>query len=327
MTIPTNATIASAGKGIREDLEDIIFNISPYETPFQANIGKVKVTNQRHEWQTDTLSAAATNNYNIEGGDITPPTATYTTRVGNLTQIFAKAVTVSHTFDAVDKAGRKKELAYQLTKRGREMKRDMETSYLLNQASVASASGTAPQLGGLPSWLVTNTTRASDGVSGGYLATTSLTVAATDTTSLNRTFTETLLKSVMQSIFTNGGNPTILMLGAFNKGAFSNATNFPGIATLRTNVAQNAGMATIIGAADVYAGDFGTLQVVPNRFQRAQDAWILDPEYLKVGTLRPIQQYELARTGDAEKRMIVAETTLVVSNEAAHGIVADLKTQ
>lgn len=299
---------------------------SLYETPLQANVGKAKVSAAKHEWQTDTLAAADTTNASLEGGDITPPSATYTTRVGNVTQIFTKAVTVSHTFDAVDKAGRKKELAYQLTKRGREIKRDMEAVYLNNQASVVAGATTAPKLGGLPSWMVTNVARQNDGANGGYSSSTGLTVAATDTTGTGRTFTETLLKTVMQSAFKNGGNPTMLMLGPVNKGYFSNATNFPGIATLRTNVAQNSGMATIIGAADVYAGDFGTLQVVPNRFQREQDGWVLDPEYIKIGTLRPLQQYELARTGDAEKRMIVAETTLVVSNEAAHGICADLKT-
>jgi hypothetical protein len=238
-----------------------------------------------------------------------------------------KAVTVSGTLDAVDKAGRKKELAYQLVKRGREVKRDAEKIYLNNQASVVAASGTAPKLGGLPSWLTSNVSRATDGSSGGYSTSTGLTVAATDTTGTGRTFTETLLKTAMQSCFTNGGNPTMLMLGPYNKGQFSNATNFPGIATLRTNVAQNSGMATIIGAADIYAGDFGTLQVVPNRFQRENDAWLIDPEYIKIGTLRPLQQAQLAKTGDSEKRFMVQETTLIVSNEAGHGVVADLKTQ
>lgn len=326
MAIPTNAFVSSNAKGIREDLEDVISNVSPYEVPFQANVGKVKVKSTRHEWQTDALAAADTTNANLEGGDITAAAASPTARVGNISQIMVKSVTVSATLDAVDKAGRKKELAYQLVKRGREIKRDSEAIYLNNQASVVGTTTVAPKLGGLPSWLTTNVSRATDGASGGYSTSTGLTIAATDSTGTGRTFTEVLLKAVMQSAFSAGGTPTMLMLGPYNKGQFSNATNFPGIATLRTNVAQNSNMATIIGAADVYSGDFGVLQVVPNRFQRERDAWLLDPEYVKIGTLRPLQQESLAKTGDAEKRMIVAESTLVVNNEASCGVISDLKT-
>src|SRR5690606_36407774 len=239
-----------------------------------------------------------------------------------------KTVQVSKTLEAVDKAGRAKEMAYQMVKRGRELKRDREAILLSNQASSLGGATTASKLGGLPSWLETNVSRAGDGSSGGYSSTTALTVAATDSTGTGRTFTETLLKGVMQSCFTNGGNPTILMVGPYNKGQFSNATNFPGIAELRSNIAQNnkSSMATVIGAADVYLGDFGTLQVVPNRFQRERDAWLLDPEYLALGQLRPISSRDLAVTGDSDKKQMVTEVTLVVKNEAAHGVVADLTT-
>jgi hypothetical protein len=315
-------------KGLREDLTDAIYNIAKYEGPFQSNAGKSTAKATRHEWQSDSLAAPDTANAWVEGADATIPTSTATSRLSNITQIMDKTVQVSGTLDAVDKAGRSKELAYQLVKRGRELKRDTEAILLANQASSLGDATTASKLGGLPSWIKTNVSRDSDGASGGYSTSTALTVAATDSTGSGRTFTETLLKGVMQSCFTNGGNPTILMVGPYNKGQFSNATNFPGIATLRSNVAQNnkSAMASIIGAADVYLGDFGTLQVVPNRFQRDRDAYLLDPEYMKTARLRPLTQNVLAKTGDSEKRQMIQELTLEIGNEAAHGVVADLKT-
>ena len=313
--------------GQREDLSDIIANISPYETPFQANIGKQKVSAKRHEWQTDALAAASTSNAKVEGADASIQTSDPTVRLSNITQIMDKTVSVSGTLEAVDKAGRKSELAYQIMKRGRELKRDMEAILLYNQASTLGTSTTASKLGGLPSWLVTNTDRATDGDDGGYSTSTALTVAATDTTGSGRTFTETLLKAVMQSCFINGGDPKILMIGPYNKGQFSNATNFPGIAELRSNLAQSVSkQATVIGAADVYLGDFGTLQVVPNRFQAETDAYLLDPEYAAVGTLRPISKYALSKLGDSERHQMLTEITLVVKNEAAHGVISDLTT-
>jgi hypothetical protein len=297
-------------KGLREDLSDIIYNIAPHEVPLQSNIGRTKATAKRHEWQTDDLAAPDTTNARVEGADATIQTSAPTVRVGNITQIMDKTAQVSGTLEAVDKAGRKKEMAYQMRKRGLEI------------------STTASKLGGLPSWLTSNTARATDGADGGFSQSTGLTIAATDSTGSGRTFTETLLKGVMQSAFSAGGTPTILMLGPYNKGQFSNATNFPGIATLRSNVAQNnkQSMATIVGAADVYLGDFGTLQVVPNRFQRERDAFLIDPEHIALATLRPLASHELAKTGDSEKRQMIQEVTLEVKNEAAHGVVADLKT-
>ena len=327
MTQPTNAYATNDAKGIREDLSNIIANISPYEVPFQSNAKKKKVSTTRTEWQTDSLVAASTSNAVIEGDDATMDAAVATVRVSNITQIMDKTVTITGTLEAVDKAGRKSELAYQLTKKGRELRRDKEAILLNNQASLVGDDTTARKLGGLPSWLTSNVSRASGGSNGGYSTSTALTVAATDATAgAVRTFTETLLKAVQQSCYSNGGEPTIMSLSPFTKGQFSNTTNFPGIASLRSNVTQTGGQATVIGAADVYLGDFGTLQVVVNRFQRAREAFLLDREYYSVGTLRPLNQWPLAKTGDAEKRQMLEEITLIVDNESAHGVIADLQT-
>lgn len=325
MAQPTNLYRTNDAVGIREDLQDAIYSIAPYETPFQANIGRIKAKQTRHEWQTDDLAAVDTSNAVVEGFDAQLEQSNPTVRVSNICQIMDKTIVLSGTLEAVDKAGRKSELSYQIAKRGRELKRDAEAIFLANQASDAASATTARKLGGLPTWLTSNTNRDSDGADGGYSTGSALTVAATDSTGSGRTFTETLLKDVLQKAWTNGGDPSILMVGPFNKGQFSNATNFPGVAELRSAVAQRR-RATVIGAADVYLGDFGELSVVPNRFQRERDAFVLDPEYAKMATLRPLNQYPLSKTGDSEKRQMIQEITLVVSNEAAHGVIADLTT-
>jgi hypothetical protein len=222
---------------------------------------------------------------------------------------------IEDRLEFVDKAGRDSEIAYQLAKRGKELKRDIEAVLLDNNARVAGNSTTAPETAGLPAWLTSNTSFGTSGADGAGDGTT----ARTDGT--QRAFTEAMLKSVMQSAWTAGGNPSILMVGPYNKTV---ASGFAGIA--ETRVAGNDAPTTIIGAADVYVSDFGNITFVPNRFQRERDAFLLDPEYASVCYLRPIQQIELAKTGDAEKRMVLAEFGLKVANEAAHGMVADLTT-
>lgn len=309
-------------KGLREDLSDVIYNISPTDTPFQSNVAKVKVKAVKHEWQTDTLASASTTNAVVEGDEFSYTDPSPTVRVGNFAQIMKKTAQVSGTLEAVDKAGRDSEMAYQMSKRTKELKTDAESIYLANQASVAGTSTVARLLGGLPAWLTTNTSRDGGGADGGYNSGTGLVDAATDST--QRTFTETILKDVIQSCFTAGANPKMLMVGPFNKRQFS---GFTGISDLRTNVqGSTKSQATIVGAADFYISDFGTLSVVTNRFQRERDAFVLDTEYAAIGLLRPAKVIEPAKTSDAMKKVILMETTLIVRNEAAHGVAADLTT-
>lgn len=313
-------------KGINEDLEQVIYDISPTDTPFISALSRRKVTNIRHEWQTDVLAAAVTTNAVVEGDEATIDSATATVRVSNICQIMDKAIIVSGTARAVDTAGRNDELAYQLQKRGRELKRDMEATFLANQASVYGDDTTARKLGGLQTWLTSNTDRAGGGADGGYSTSTNLTVAATDATAgAVRTFTETLLVNAQQDAYNNGGEPTMMLLSPYQKRQFTNSTNFPGIADLRSNVPQGKS-AAVIGNAEVYLGPFGSLDVVVDRFTRSRDVFLVDPEYAAVGVLRPIQQWELAKTGDADKRQMLTEVTLIVENEAAHAVIADLKT-
>ena len=319
MAIVTNTFTRYSAIGIREDLSNVIYNISPEETPFISNVSRENVKNTYFEWQTDALSAASASNAALEGDDISSFQAvTPTARVGNYTQISTKNVIISGTLEAVDKAGRRSELTYQLAKMGAELKRDMESALLANQAAVAGNTTTARRTAGLPAWLTSNTSFGT----GGADPTVGSTPTAARTDGTQRAFTETLLKEVVAEVWTSGGTPKMLMVGAFNKQA---ASAFSGIATKFRDVPA-VQQAQIIGAADVYVSDFGTINIVPNRFQRARDAFVVDPEYASLAILRPIQQTELAKTGDAEKRLMLVEYGLKVSNQAAHGIVADLTT-
>jgi len=312
-------------KGIRESLSNVIYNISPEETPFMSNIGRENVKNTYFEWQTDSLAAASTTNAQIEGDDVSAYDSTSaTSRIGNYTQVSRKTLILSGTLESVDKAGRRSELAYQLAKRSAELKRDMESTMLTNQAAAAGSAGVSTALrktGSLLAFLKTNTNKGSGGADPSY--TTSPNATRTDAANADlRAFTEVILKDVIQQVWTEGGTPKILMVGPVNK---QRVSGFQGIAQIRKDV-PGRGPAVIIGAADVYVSDFGAVSVVPNRFQRERDAFVLDPEYASVAFLRPFQTVELAKTGDAEKRMIVVEWGLKVNTEAAHGLAADLTT-
>ena len=314
MAIVTNTFTSFDAAGIRESLADVIANISPEEVPLQSNVGSENVSNTYFEWQTDSLAATSTT-ARIDGDDVSSFDSTSaTTRVGNYTHILRRTLIVADNMGAQDLAGRNDELAYQLAKRGKELRRDIEATLTDNNAQVAGNSSTARETGGLGAWIATNENVGT----GGGLTTGDGTTARTDGT--QRDFTEAMLKDAMQQAFTSGGQPSILMVGPHNKTVVS---GFAGIAAQRYQAPSDA-PTTIIGAADVYLSDFGTLNVVANRFSRERDAWLLDPEYASVCYLRPIQQVELAKTGDAEKRMVLAEFGLKVTNEAAHAVVADL---
>jgi hypothetical protein len=304
--------------GNREDLSDVIYNISPTETPFMSSVGKTKATATYHEWQTDSLAAAATNAV-VEGAAASDITVTPTTRVGNRTQISEKTIKISGTMEAINKAGRKSEKAYQLAKVSSELKRDMEKALLNNTVASAGNATTARTLGGLQTWLSSNYVGGTNGVAGS-LGTTAR-VSGTDAA-----FTEAMIKTAVKSAYTNGGTPTILMTTPTQK---VNISAFTGIAAQRY-MAPSDKPTTIIGAADVYLSDFGTLSVVPNRFLTADSgdsgevAFVLDPEYAAVAYLRPFQTNELAKSGDADVTQLLVEYTLEVKNQAAHAIIADL---
>lgn len=311
----TNTYRTVEAKGIREDLTDVIYNISPTDTPYVSNAGTATFKNTLHEWQTDELDAVDTGNAVAEGDDITSFDAVDpTVRLQNHAQISRKTVIIAGTLENVEKAGRKKEMAYQVAKRGKELKRDMEAISLANQG--ADLTGGTRKTGAHLAFIKTNTNFEATGADPVY---TSL-PSGTRTDGAQRAFTETILKDVVQQVWNEGGNVKMLMVGPVNK---QNVSAFTGIAEQRFNVNGNK-QASIIGAADIYVSDFGNLEVVPNRFQRERDAHFLDPQHMKIGYLRRFRTIPLAKTGDAEKRLLLTEWGVVVTNEKAHGLAADL---
>ncbi len=314
MAQPTNTFDAYDSVGNREDLSDLIFNISPTETPFLSACGKSKATNTYHEWQTDSLAAVA-DNKTIEGDDATADAVAATTRLGNYTQISDKVVVLSGTLEAVNRAGRKREMAYQLAKRGKEIKRDMENALVgLNNKREAGSSSAARELASVQAW-ITNSSKGT----GGADPTGDGTDARTDGT--QRTLTEAMLTTVIDAIWTAGGTPDVMYCGTTAKGIIN---GFTGRASTNYQLVNDG--KSIQNAVDVYISDYGNIKVVPNRFSRARDLLVLQSDMWKIATLRPMQTKELARTGDSEKRQLVVEYTLEACAPAANGIVADLST-
>ena len=324
MASVSKVTTYDASNAIREDLANIIYDISPVDTPFMSNIGRDTASNTYFEWQTDELAAAGANAA-IEGADAGNADFDATLRVANYCQISTKVVSVSNTSDAVNTAGMRTVMAYQQAKKAKELKRDMEFILLRNQAAAAGNNSTARNTAGLPAWLQTNIQANSavaptmSGAGGnGYpnAAWTSLSTA-TDVA-----FTEDMLKLAQQQSWSEGGNPSILMVGPYNKTV---ASTFAGLAEQRIQY-NNAKPLKIIATADVYLGDFGEVAIVPNRFQPENFAFVIDPEYASVSYLRPFRVIDIAPTGDAVKKEMVVEYGLRIKNEKAHAIIANLTT-
>lgn len=319
MAEPAGTFDTFASIGNREDLEDIIYDISPLETPFVTGVARMKANAVFHEWQTDVLAAAGSNQA-IEGNDASVLTATPTVRLRNYTQILTKSVSVSGTQEAVNKAGRDSELAYQMAKRSKELKRDLEYASIRNQTSTAGTAGTSGRvMASVESWLTTytsagtGTAQTTPGYSGG-------TVAAPTDSSVAGTVTEAMLKKVIATVWTNGGDPGTLMVGPLTKQKISGS--FTGIATRYRMTPQ--GQADIISGVDLYVSDFGEHRLVPNRFMRDQNILVLDMEYWGIAYLRGFQSFDLAKTGDSIKRQILVEGTVVAKNPLASGKVVDI---
>ncbi len=332
MAVIANSFTTYDAKGIREDLSDLISDISPTTTPFQSNIGSRDVDNTYFEWQTDSLATASATPV-VEGQDLSAFTAvTPTVRLGNYAQINMVDFIISGTEQRVDKAGRASEVGYQAAKAAKELKRNVEVACLLNGVgAVVGATATARVTAGFPGWLKTNET-STNVTKPSYSGSTPTGAAQVwKTFGTPTAFTEAMLKTTMQECFESGGEPSILMVGPFNKTAVS---AFSGIASSRYNV-DGAEPSVIIGAADIYVSDFGNLSVVPNRFFTSvidagagslmnNWAFLLDPDEVKIASLRPYTIETLAKTGDADKRMVLREWGLQVSNEKAHGVIAGI---
>ncbi len=321
MTVFTGTYVTYDTKGIREDLSDLISNITPYETPFITSAGaRPKASQTFFEWQLDTLSTGDNTNAQLEGDDITTATEpSATTRVGNYVQISRKIIVISDTDEVVVKAGRKSELGYQTAKKAKELKTDIESVCLTRMTGAAAgnsttARGTAPLL----SFVHSNTVK---GAGGADPAAPNPTYAGNRTDGTQVAFTNTLLNTVITTAYTNGMKiaGSTLMLGPTQKSVFSAFTN-----KATPMIQVNNDQTSILGAADVYISDFGNISVIPNRFQRNRDAWLLDFELIGLKDLRPYKIVDLAKTGDATKKMLLREWGLQVDNEKGLAGVFDL---
>lgn len=322
MAAPLNTVLSTVAVGNREQLSDIVSRITPEDTPIYTMAGKEKTKGTHPEWEIDTLRAPQAN-AQTEGDDYVFDPLTQPARVGNHTQILSQGWVFSGTQQAVENAGNVVKIAEKKIKAAIEVRKDAELAIVTNTASVG---GATRLFGSLPSWLTSNVSRNS-GSNGGFNQGTGLTVAETPGTL--RAFTKTLLDTVMQSCYTSGANVSKVVVSPYVKSVFVTFMSDTNVAAFRY-AADGKGKNTIVGTADIYEGPFGKVMVEPNRVMGAsaavaRRAFLLDPEYISMQTLRPIQEDpDLAKTGDNKKGVIIGETTLKIKNEAAHGVVADI---
>jgi hypothetical protein len=322
MAAPLNTVLSTVAVGNREQLSDIVSRITPEDTPIYTMAGKDKVKGTHPEWEIDTLRAPQAN-AQTEGDDYVFDALAQPTRVGNYTQIFSQGWVFSGTQQAVENAGNVVKAATKKIKAGIEVRKDVELAIVTNTASVA---GATRLFGGLPSWLTSNVSRNS-GSNGGFSSGTGLTVAETPGTL--RAWTKALTDNVMQQAYQSGANVSDVVCSPYNKSVFVTFMSDTNVAVQRHAIDRGKG-ATIIGTADWYEGPFGKVMVQPNRVMAnsaavARRVYLLDPEYIEMVSLRPIQEDpDLAKTGDNKKGVIIGELSLKVKNEAALGVVADV---
>ena len=316
MATPANTTSTYDAIGNREDLSDIIYDISPTQTPFISGISRNSATATSHEWQTDSLATAVSNNAVIEGEDATTTAAIASVRLGNYTQISDKVPRVTRTQRQIDSAGRGDELDYQIMKSAKELKRDMESTLLANKAKAVGSESVARECAGVESWIADNV----DLGVGGVAPTGDGTDALTPGT--NRAFTEAQLQGVLASIWDEGGEPDTIMVGSTIKQAMSGLVNGGTAGTAQRVVDGNA--KTVTAAIDIYVSDFGSLAVVPNRFQVQTSMLVLQMDMWCMSTLAEFQETPLAKTGDSDRVQLLSEYTLEAKNAKSSGIISAL---
>lgn len=323
MAQPTNTFDSYDSVGNREDLQDKIYMVSPEKTPVVNAIRRFKATNRRHEWQRDSLATPNKDNAVIEGDDRTGTALTPTERVENVCQLFDAVAVVTSSQEATKKAGRSSEMKYQVSKKITELKRDVEAMVLSSNPAVAGNSTTARKSGGLGVLLYTNAQHNGAGATAAHTSGAPTTAVTAGTA---RAFTEALLKSAMQSVYTNSGEmPGFISMTPVHKGVFS---GFAGIAANRMAVSKGK-QGVIVGGADVYMSDFGELTVVPNYVQATagtNEVYILNPEELGIAYFQPFKSEPLAKTGHTDKEMVSVECTLVATSEKASAKIDDLTT-
>jgi len=333
MAVNANTSETYDNNVIREDLQEAYTMISPEETPFQMAVRTESCSNTLFEWPVVELAATNSSNRVAEGeaspGNDAP---TLALRFSNYTQISDKVAEVSHTAQAVDAAAQNvQRLSEQIVIKMKEMKRDKEVMLLSNVAAAAGSSGTARSTAGLPAWLSTNTVFETAGADPTLSGTTegfpnAAATAASDGTGASALFTEANLNAIIEDIWQEGGNPTLIMVNSGNKRRISTA--FTGNATRYKDTVDKQ----VINSIDFYDSDFGELTIVPNRFQPTNNpatnddsynVFVLDPDYAAISYLDEVQQKPLAETGHSMRTLVWCEYGLQIDNEKAHGVIRD----
>ena len=326
MAVPSNTRETYGAIGIREDLSNIIYNISPTETPFLNGCGRGSADNTTFEWQTDELKTVAMN-VQMEGNDYTSTAATEPRRLTNYTQISATQVQSSGTAEAVDFAGRKSTQAYQLAKRAKEMKRDMEYMLLQGTVKVLGSSGTARETAAFSTWVGTNDASTSNVVAASTGAGITNSGASTypdgttnsATGGANTTTTIALINNVAERIWNLGGTPDTILCNGTVKGTISSSTvGGAVVAAPRKDIGSKDNI-TAVNAVDVLVTDFGTFKVVPDRFIPATNVDFIDFDLWSVDYLRPFGTESLAKSGDSVKQLLIAEYGLRAKNGNGSG--------
>jgi hypothetical protein len=299
--------------GRREDLGDIIWDVTPTDTPFLSALPKEKATSTKHEWLTRSLAAASGSNAVIEGDDATTDAANANVRKFNYTQILDKVARVSGTQEAVNNAGMANTMAKEMEDKMKELKLDLETSILQNIAQVAGTDTLARKMAGLQTYLITNISKDS----GGTLATGDGSDIYTDS-GTTRTLDETHFEAALALCWTNGGKPSLGVSNAFQK---RKVASFSGSSSKMSDGDKRK----VVNNVEIYIDPLGTeIRMVPSRQCPTDVVYFVDPEYAALATLRNFFTKDLAKTGDSERKQIIVEATLVVRNEKAHGGIYDL---
>jgi len=314
MATATTRTNSTGASGLAEDFEDVIFNVSPTDTPMLTMAKRKTASARYHQWQEDSLASAGTN-VAEEGADASYGTAAPPTTLGNNCQISTKTVDISRTLDIVKKYGRKSEVAYNLMKRGKELKRDMEFAICRNQAS---ASTTARATAGWECMISGNLVKANAGETAAYSVTGFAAAAWTAPGDGSaKTFEEADLISAIGLAWEDGGDPTVIMMSKANKNRFN---AFSGIAT-KYNEVKGTSQAVVSGSADMYVSSYGNHAVKLNRYMRDLAVFCIDPEYISVAYLDGIKKTPMAKTGDSERYLLTVEYALVCDNRDAHATI------
>ena len=318
MAVVANTVVTTQAVGNREELDNFVSMITPTDTPIYSMAGKEKASSKHPEWEYEELDAVA-DNAQPEGNEYSFDAVAAPTRVGNYTQIFTKTFRFSGSQQAVDNAGNAEKRAHEMMKKGKALRKDIEKSIITNTASTNSD---PRRSGGLPTWLTSNVSRNS-GTSGGFVGG----VTTVEALGNLRAWTKGLTDTVLQSIYQEGGDVTTVVCSPYNKGVFATFMSDSNVAGFR--YAAGKGTNTIIGTADIYESPWGAVKVMANRVMSnsaadARRVFALDPGMVSWMSLRPIQEDKVAKTGDAENGVLIAEGALKVRNEAGIGVVADV---